>query len=418
MLLYQPTVVFHKKSPTTVILDYKQKPVKLCISKTKGEILMINKSETGKRIASLRGKLGYSQAAFAEKLNISPQAVSKWETGQTLPDVEMLLIISWMCRITINEILDSEEIFTDRLNSVERELIRMNKFLICPECKEALTLKVQTCGAAQYFECENNHMFNVDDGVVYFNTREIPGELWSLAFRNYEHYRRNAAGPAGPGLSRYWEGEVPSLEVMWREIDKLRPNTIVDIACGTGSGIRYFLERINWPCTVILMDLSFRILAWNRKNFLEDIRNPYVDYVFLACDCSNIPLHSNSVDIVFSYGGFESMQDKMMAGFKETYRILKPEGHGVYNMSLVNDHDSENSKKWIELYLSLPDSYNARNEKMRDVSQWLAECEKVGFKDNKSIPIYPEMPAPDTTEFPFENQVLRWMACNVFVSRK
>lgn len=42
---------------------------------------MINKAEVGKRIASLRSKLGYSQAAFAEKLNISPQAVSKWETA-------------------------------------------------------------------------------------------------------------------------------------------------------------------------------------------------------------------------------------------------------------------------------------------------------------------------------------------------
>ena len=37
---------------------------------------MINKVETGKRIASLRGKLDYSQAAFAEKLNVSPQAVA------------------------------------------------------------------------------------------------------------------------------------------------------------------------------------------------------------------------------------------------------------------------------------------------------------------------------------------------------
>ena len=57
---------------------------------------MINKMETGKRIASLRNKLGYSQAVFAEKLNVTPQAVSKWETGATLPDVDILLIISWM----------------------------------------------------------------------------------------------------------------------------------------------------------------------------------------------------------------------------------------------------------------------------------------------------------------------------------
>ena len=376
---------------------------------------MINKVETGKRIASLRNKLGCSQAAFAEKLNVSPQAVSKWETGQTLPDVDILLIISWMSRVTINEILDSEEIFIDQFNSVERELIRMNKFLICPECKKNLSLRIQTNGAAQYFECENHHRFNVEDGVVFFNTREIQGELWSLWLRNYEHYLQEATSP---GLPRYSEGEVPRGEIMWREIEKLRPNTIVDIACGTGSGIKYILRRINWPCTVILTDLSFRILVWNRKFFMDEIRNPYVDYVFLACDCANIPIRENSIDVVFSNGGFESMQDKMMAGFKEARRVLKPDGRAVYNMSLVDDHSSDNTRKWIDLYLSLPDSYAIDEGKMRDLQQWLTECEKAGFSRNNSIKIYGEMPAPDTTVFPFENMVLRWMACYVLVSGK
>ena len=357
--------------------------------------------------------MGYSQAEFAEKLNVTPQAVSKWETGATLPDLDVMLNISWMCRITINEILDANEIFIDQLNHVERELIRMNKFLICPECKKGLSLKVQTSGAAQYFECENNHRFNVEDGVVFFNTREIQGELWSLYLRNYEHYLQEATHP---GLPRYQEGEIPCKEVMWRKIEKLRPNTIVDVACGTGSGIKYILARINWPCTVILTDLSFRILAWNRKYFTEEMRNPYVDLVFLACDCSNIPLLDNSVDMVFSNAGFESMQHKMMEGFKEAYRILKPSGHVVYNMSLINDYSSDNSKKWIKAYESTRGCIF--NYGVKDCSQWLDECKKAGFAQNNHIKVYDEMPAPDADIFPFENQILRWLACYVFVSEK
>ena len=376
---------------------------------------MINKVETGKRIASLRSKLGYSQAVFAEKLSVSPQAVSKWETGQTLPDIYVLLIISWLCRITINEIIDSEEIFIDQLNSIERELIRMNKFLICPECKNCLSLRVQTSEAKQYFECGNHHKYTIEDGVVFFNTREIPGELWSLWLRNYEHYLQEATHPGNP---RYSQGEIPCKEVMWREIEKLRPHTIVDIASGTGSGIKYIIERINWPCTVVLTDLSFRILAWNRKYFREVKFNPYVDLVFLACDCSNIPLQGNSVDMVFSYGGFESMQEMQMPGFKEAHRILKTGGNAVYSMSLVDDHDSGNTKKWIELYLTLPSSYHNPREKMKDSSQWFVECTRVGFTKNNSLKVYEEMPAPNTTSFPFENEVLQWMACHVFVSKK
>jgi Predicted transcriptional regulator len=371
---------------------------------------MINKVETGKRIASLRSKLGYSQAVFAEKLNVSPQAVSKWETGQTLPDIDILLIISWMCRITINEIIDSEEIFVDQYNNVERELIRMNKVLICPECKKSLSLNVQTSGGLQYFECENHHRFNVEDGVVFFNTREIQGELWSLYLRNYEHYLKEVTSP---GLPRYSDGEIPYVEVMWREIEKIRPNTIVDIASGHGSGIKYIIERISWPCTVILTDLSFRILSWDRRFFMEEIRNPYVDCVFLACDCANIPLRDGSVDVVLSDCGFESMQSKMMDGFREARRILKPSGKVVYTMSLVGDHNSDNTKKWLDLYLAQSSAFK---EMMRDESQWLDECRIAGFSDNRSIKVYDEMPAPDVTEFPFENQVLRWMACHVFVS--
>ena len=159
-------------------------------------------------------------------------------------------------------------------------------------------------------------------------------------------------------------------------------------------------------------------VAWNRKYFAEKIKNPYADLVFLACDCSDIPLRDNSVDMVFSNGGFESMRNKMTAGFKDAFRILKPNGKAIYNMSLVDDNESDNTKKWIELYLSLPSSYHNEREYMRDFPQWLIECKRVGFSNNNSIKVYGEMPAPDTTSFPFENEVLQWMACHVLISEK
>ena len=42
---------------------------------------MIDKVYFGKRISAYRRKLGLSQTALAEKLNVTSQAVSKWETG-------------------------------------------------------------------------------------------------------------------------------------------------------------------------------------------------------------------------------------------------------------------------------------------------------------------------------------------------
>lgn len=44
----------------------------------------------GIRIAEGRKHIGLSQARFAELVNVTPQAVSKWERGESLPDIFML----------------------------------------------------------------------------------------------------------------------------------------------------------------------------------------------------------------------------------------------------------------------------------------------------------------------------------------
>lgn len=51
---------------------------------------MLNSKIVGARIADARKKRNLSQAALAEKIAISPQAVGKWERGESLPDVTVL----------------------------------------------------------------------------------------------------------------------------------------------------------------------------------------------------------------------------------------------------------------------------------------------------------------------------------------
>jgi len=45
----------------------------------------------GKNIAALRRGGGLTQEALAQRLGITPQAVSKWETGQGLPEASLLV---------------------------------------------------------------------------------------------------------------------------------------------------------------------------------------------------------------------------------------------------------------------------------------------------------------------------------------
>ena len=49
----------------------------------------------GERIGELRKRAGYTQKELAEKLNVTVQMVSKWETGATAPDVYMVSEINF-----------------------------------------------------------------------------------------------------------------------------------------------------------------------------------------------------------------------------------------------------------------------------------------------------------------------------------
>jgi transcriptional regulator with XRE-family HTH domain len=69
---------------------------------------MINMERTAARISGLRKARGMTQAELAARLMVSPQAVSKWETGQSLPDSGQLLAISELFGVTINSILTGE----------------------------------------------------------------------------------------------------------------------------------------------------------------------------------------------------------------------------------------------------------------------------------------------------------------------
>lgn len=64
----------------------------------------------GGKIAYLRRQEGMTQAQLAEMLNISAQAVSKWESGLSCPDIMMLIPLSRIFRVTTDMLLDTRPI--------------------------------------------------------------------------------------------------------------------------------------------------------------------------------------------------------------------------------------------------------------------------------------------------------------------
>ncbi len=69
---------------------------------------IMNTTIISKYLRFLRKSHNYTQEDLAEKLNLSRQAVSKWETGTTIPDLDALLNLSRLYGITINNLLEPD----------------------------------------------------------------------------------------------------------------------------------------------------------------------------------------------------------------------------------------------------------------------------------------------------------------------
>lgn len=59
----------------------------------------------GAVVTELRGRRGWTQEELAQRLGVSAQAVSKWETGQSMPDVALLLPLAQALGCTVDELL-------------------------------------------------------------------------------------------------------------------------------------------------------------------------------------------------------------------------------------------------------------------------------------------------------------------------
>lgn len=104
------------------------------------------------KIIRLRKKMGWSQEELAEKMNVSRQAVSKWEGAQTVPDLEKILLLSSLFSVTTDYLLKDEiedEEFTDEGDSVPIKRISMTEANAFLEWRKSASVRI----AAATFLC-------------------------------------------------------------------------------------------------------------------------------------------------------------------------------------------------------------------------------------------------------------------------
>ena len=81
--------------------------------------------KVGKFIAERRKSVNLTQLQLAEKLAVSDRAVSKWETGKAMPDSALMLELSSILGITVNDLLSGEVVSGEKYDSeLENKLLQ------------------------------------------------------------------------------------------------------------------------------------------------------------------------------------------------------------------------------------------------------------------------------------------------------
>ena len=69
-------------------------------------ILEVNRMNLGNNLFQARKKAGLSQETVAEKLGVSRQTISKWETDETVPDIYQAKRLSKLYNLTLDELIE------------------------------------------------------------------------------------------------------------------------------------------------------------------------------------------------------------------------------------------------------------------------------------------------------------------------
>ncbi len=246
---------------------------------------MVNKIHFGKRIAALRRMANLSQAELAEKLGVTSQAVSKWECGNAVPDVDLLLELSHLYHVTINEMLEDKDFIYE------------------------LTGKATGNSGIAYFVPEQERDYNVKWA------EGIRADNWVK--RNWEYSRR-------PHVVKDEVGKkIASCD-----------GITLEIGAGPGGGFMPYILKANPDAAIIISDLSPTVVREWKKLLDHELNSPNLSYA--AFDFCNMPFKDNSIDIISDFGGIGNCEGEKSEALKEAYRVLKPGGMLITSTGFVN----------------------------------------------------------------------------------
>lgn len=105
------------------------------------------KSQIGANIATYRKRAGLTQAALGEKLNYSDKAVSKWERGESVPDVLTLMDMADHFGIPVADLLSDPNEIPEHADAskLERAMVQVSEKALKRKANKSVILGLSTC---------------------------------------------------------------------------------------------------------------------------------------------------------------------------------------------------------------------------------------------------------------------------------
>ena len=100
------------------------------------------------KLLTLRKAKGMTQEQLAEKLDVSRQSISKWESGQAVPELEKIVALSTIFDVTTDYLLKSSEI--DDLSVKTEMLEKQQQMMLLREQKNQRTFECVMYSVAVY----------------------------------------------------------------------------------------------------------------------------------------------------------------------------------------------------------------------------------------------------------------------------
>lgn len=154
------------------------------------------------KIQDLRKNEGMSQEQFAEKLNVSRQSVSKWESGQSVPEIDKIMQISSMFKVTTDYLLkdisqeESQCVRDEAANCQKKEIVNtMQERVVLKKSHIALVVIITLCIVSitviALFACKV-FFLNANDRLDYYFEMAIYNP--DFCQKSTEYFNSNFAG--------------------------------------------------------------------------------------------------------------------------------------------------------------------------------------------------------------------------------